>query len=68
MGCHPAAAAGAGVAFLATTTARYGRVDLLGPNELGCMELARRVGELLFQVLTEREEKTDPRLCAAHST
>ncbi|MFE2500254.1 ATP-binding protein [Streptomyces scopuliridis] len=34
------------------TIARYGRVD-----ELGYMELDRRGAELLFQVLTEREEK-----------
>jgi IstB-like ATP binding protein len=37
--------------------ARYGRVDLLCIDELGYMELDRRGAELLFQVLTEREEK-----------
>ena len=36
---------------------RYGRVDLLMIYELGYMELDRRGAELLFQVLTEREEK-----------
>ena len=36
---------------------RYGRVDLLCLDELGYMELDRRGAELLFQVLTEREEK-----------
>jgi DNA replication protein DnaC len=42
---------------LAKTIARYGRVDLLCIDELGYMELDRRGAELLFQVLTEREEK-----------
>ena len=67
--------------ILAKTIARYGRVDLLCIDELGYMQLDRRGAELLFQVLTEREEKnaiasnesfagwtktfTDPRLCAA---
>lgn len=41
---------------LARTIARYGRVDLLMLDELGYMELDRRGAELLFQVLTEREE------------
>ena len=41
---------------LAKTIARYGRVDLLMIDELGYMELDRRGAELLFQVLTEREE------------
>jgi DNA replication protein DnaC len=41
---------------LARTIARYGRVDLLMIDELGCMELDRRGAGLLFQVLTEREE------------
>jgi DNA replication protein DnaC len=43
--------------ILAKTIARYGRVDLLAIDELGYMELDRRGAELLFQVLTEREEK-----------
>ena len=42
--------------LLAKTIARYGRVDLLMIDELGYMELDRRGAELLFQVLTEREE------------
>ncbi len=42
---------------LARTIARYGRVDLLMIDELGYMALDRRGAELLFQVLTEREEK-----------
>ena len=41
---------------LSKTIARYGRVDLLWLDELGYMELDRRGAELLFQVLTEREE------------
>ena len=43
--------------ILAKTIARYRRVDLLCIDELGYMELDRRGAELLFQVLTEREEK-----------
>jgi DNA replication protein DnaC len=42
---------------LGKTIARYGRVDLICIDELGYMELDRRGAELLFQVLTEREEK-----------
>jgi len=42
---------------LSKTIARYGRVDLLMIDELGYMALDRRGAELLFQVLTEREEK-----------
>ena len=41
---------------LSKTIARYSRVDLLCLDELGYMELDRRGAELLFQVLTEREE------------
>ena len=43
--------------ILAKTIARYGRVDLLCIDELGYMELDKRGAEMLFQVLTEREEK-----------
>ena len=42
---------------LSKTIARYGRVDLLCIDELGYMQLDRRGADLLFQVLTEREEK-----------
>jgi len=42
---------------LVKTIARYGRVDLLCIDELGYMELDRRGAEMLFQVLTEREER-----------
>jgi len=41
---------------LTKTINRYGRVDLLCLDELGYMELDKRGAELLFQVLTEREE------------
>jgi len=37
--------------------ARYGRIDLLCLDELGYLSLDRRGAELLFQVLTEREER-----------
>ena len=39
------------------TIARYGRVDLLIIDELGYLALDKRGAELLYQVLTEREEK-----------
>lgn len=42
---------------LAKTINRYGRVDLLIIDELGYMSLDTRGAELLFQVMTEREEK-----------
>jgi DNA replication protein DnaC len=41
---------------LTKTIARYGRYDLLCIDELGYMELDKRGADLLFQVLTEREE------------
>lgn len=41
---------------LVRTVARYGRVDLLLVDELGYLELDRRGAELLFEVLTDREE------------
>ena len=46
---------------LSRTIARYGRVELLCLDELGYMELDRRGAELLFQVLTEREERPPSR-------
>ncbi len=42
---------------LTNTIARYSGVDLLCIDELGYTELDRRGAELLFQVLTEREER-----------
>ncbi|MBM7826989.1 DNA replication protein DnaC [Microbacterium aurum] len=52
---------------LARTIARYGRVDLLLIDELGYMELDRRGAELLFQVLTEREEKASVAIASNES-
>lgn len=49
------------------TIARYGRVDLLCIDELGSMELDRRGAELLFQVLTEREEKNSVAIASNES-
>ncbi len=43
---------------LARLVARYGRLDLLLVDELGYVQLDARGAELLFQVLTEREEKS----------
>jgi DNA replication protein DnaC len=52
---------------LTKTIARYGRVDLLCSDELGYMELDRRGAELLFQVLTEREEKNSVAIASNES-
>ena len=52
---------------LTKTIARYGRVDLLCVDELGYMELDRRGAELLFQVLTEREEKASVAIASNES-
>lgn len=52
---------------LAKTIARYGRVDLLCIDELGYMELDKRGAELLFQVLTEREEKSSVAIASNES-
>jgi DNA replication protein DnaC len=42
---------------LSRIVARYGRLDLLCLDELGYVGLDSRGAELLFQILTEREEK-----------
>jgi DNA replication protein DnaC len=42
---------------LSRAIARYGRLDLLCVDELGYLHLDPRGAELLFQVITEREEK-----------
>ncbi|CAM5697688.1 Transposase OS=Streptomyces griseomycini OX=66895 GN=FHS37_007808 PE=4 SV=1 [Streptomyces griseomycini] len=52
---------------LSKTIARYGRVDLLCVDELGYVELDRRGAELLFQVLTEREEKNSVAIASNES-
>jgi hypothetical protein len=49
------------------TVARYGRVDPLCIDELSYMELGRRGAELLFQVLTEREEKNSVAIASNES-
>ncbi|UOB15894.1 IS21-like element helper ATPase IstB [Streptomyces sp. HP-A2021] len=53
--------------ILTKTIARYGRVDLLCIDELGYMELDCRGAELLFQVLTEREEKNSVAIASNES-
>jgi len=52
---------------LTKTIGRYGRVDLLCIDELGYMELDKRGAELLFQVLTEREEKNSVAIASNES-
>jgi DNA replication protein DnaC len=42
---------------LSRVVARYGRLDLLLVDELGYLHLDPRGAELLFQVITEREER-----------
>jgi DNA replication protein DnaC len=49
---------------LAKTIARYGRLQLLCIDELGYLSLDRHGAELLFQVLTEREEKASIAIAA----
>ena len=44
------------------SSARYGRLDLLCLDELGYVQLDPRGAELLFQIITEREEKRLDRL------
>ncbi|HXQ96142.1 MAG TPA: ATP-binding protein, partial [Candidatus Acidoferrales bacterium] len=42
---------------LSRVVARYGRLELLCLDELNCVHLDPRGAELLFQILTEREER-----------
>ncbi|MGH9212649.1 MAG: IS21-like element helper ATPase IstB [Acidimicrobiales bacterium] len=42
---------------LSRLVARYGRLDLLCLDELGYVQLDSRGAELMFQILTEREER-----------
>lgn len=51
----------------AKTIARYGRVDLLCIDQLDYMELDKRGADLLFQVLTEREEKASVAIASNES-
>lgn len=43
---------------LSRIVSRYGRLDLLCLDELGYVQLDTRGSELLFQILTEREERS----------
>ncbi|MFD5543428.1 ATP-binding protein, partial [Streptomyces sp. NPDC127079] len=52
---------------LTKTITRYGRADLLRIDELGYPELDRRGAELLFQILTEREEKNSAAIASNES-
>jgi DNA replication protein DnaC len=47
----------AGDRALSRVVARYGRLDLLLPGELGYVQIDARGAELLFQIITEREER-----------
>jgi DNA replication protein DnaC len=47
----------AGQRQLSRVVGRYGRLDLLLPGELGYVQLDPRGAELLFQIITEREER-----------
>ena len=47
----------AGQRQLSRVVARYGRLDLLLLDELGYVQLDPRGAELLFQIITEREER-----------
>lgn len=49
------------------TIARYGRVDLLCIDKLGYMEFDWHGAELLFQVLTEREERNSVAIASNES-
>jgi IstB-like ATP binding protein len=56
----------AGERILSRTVARYGRYVLLCLDELGYLHLDSRGAELLFQVLTEREEKASIAVAPTH--
>ena len=43
--------------MLSRVVARYGRLDLLCLDELGYVQIDPRGAELLFQIITEREER-----------
>jgi hypothetical protein len=42
---------------ISRVVARYGRLDLLCLDELGYIQIDPRGAELLFQIITEREER-----------
>ena len=43
--------------ILSRVVARYGRLDLLLLDEVGYVQIDHRGAELLFQIITEREER-----------
>ena len=47
---------------LSRVVGRYGRLDLLCLDELGYVQIDPRGAELLFQIITEREERASPRM------
>jgi DNA replication protein DnaC len=49
---------------LSRIVGRYGRIDLLCLDEVGYVQLDGRGSELLFQILTEREEKASVALAS----
>lgn len=51
---------------LSKVVGRYGRLDLLLVDELGYVSVDPRGAELLFQVLTEREEKAPVAVASNH--
>lgn len=51
---------------LSKTVARYGRYDLLCLDELGYVHIDDRGAELLFQVITERDEKASIAVASNH--
>lgn len=58
---------GVGVVAAKSLTVTLGVIGLLCIDELGHMELDRRGAELLFQVLTEREEKASVAIASNES-
>jgi DNA replication protein DnaC len=52
--------------ILSKVVSRYGRLDLLLVDELGYVSVDPRGAELLFQVLTEREERASVAVASNH--
>jgi DNA replication protein DnaC len=52
--------------ILSKVVGRYGRLDLLVVDELGYVSVDPRGAELLFQVLTEREERASVAVASNH--
>jgi DNA replication protein DnaC len=52
--------------LLSKVVARYGRLDLLLVDELGYVSVDPKGAELLFQVLTEREERASVAVASNH--